>query len=200
MNIVKRIAVTLLVLILTFSITGCGNVKEKTSERVSDKTSAEEKKDGKTFQAEDLVSMDEMSTITGVSIVDTKLWDNDYLGLLGATYLVEKDGYDGFDLNCYQQSYRGVANDDIGHPVFSDSVKTEYEEHKKIIEDNGCMEAVEALGQDAYYDTSQHTLHILYNDDYYIKVSDDYSDDPVTRKETAIKIAKKALNRLSEKL
>lgn len=64
MNIVKRIAVTLLVLILTFSITGCGNVKEKTSERVSDKTSAEEKKDGKTFQAEDLVSMDEMSTIT----------------------------------------------------------------------------------------------------------------------------------------
>ena len=30
MNIVKRIAVTLLVLILTFSITGCGNVKEKT--------------------------------------------------------------------------------------------------------------------------------------------------------------------------
>lgn len=62
------------------------------------------------------------------------------------------------------------------------------------------MEAVEGLGQDAYYDTNWGTLYVLYNDEYYLEMADDYSNDPVTQKEMAIKIAEKAVESLDEKL
>lgn len=210
MNLIKKIGAALIVLILTFGIVGCGNGKEKTSDRGKEQTSskqmstketsAEKTKDGKTFLAEDLVTREEVSTITGVPIVDIKLWDNDFLGLLGATYLIKKDGYDGFTLNCYQQPYRGAAKEDVEHPVFGRGVKEDYEKGKRIAKENDFWEEVEGLGQDAYYDNVGHVLYVLYNDDYYLEVRDNCLDDPVTKKETHIKIMKKALERLYEKL
>ncbi len=205
MNLVKKVAAVLAVLILIFGIAGCGNVKEKAGEEVQEKTSTaetsnEKMSDGKIFHAEDLVTMEEISTITGVPIVDIKHWDNDYTGLLGATYLVEKDGYDGFTLNCYQQSYRAAADDDVTHPVFGPEVKGDYEKRKRIVEESGSLEVVEGLGQEAYYDNVQYILYVLYNDEYYLEVRDNYFDDPATHKAMAIKIAEKAVERLSEKL
>ena len=211
MNLIKKIITVSIVGSLIFSIAGCGNTKEKGSQEVQKQTSAKENSketktektddkktdDGKTFLAEDLVTREEVSAMTGVSIVDIKLWDNDYLGLLGATYLVKKDGYDGFTLNCYQQPYRGAAKDDVQHPVFGRGVKDDYEKGKRIATENNFFEAVEGLGQDAYYDNVGYVLHVLYNDDYYLEVRDNCLDDPAAKKETHIKIMEKALERLS---
>ena len=211
MNLIKKIITVSIVGSLIFSIAGCGNAKEKASQEVQKQTSAKENSkktdaeeladkktdDGKTFLAEDLVTREEVSAMTGVSIVDIKLWDNDYLGLLGATYLVKKDGYDGFTLNCYQQPYRGAAKDDVPHPVFGRGVKDDYEKGKRIAQENNFFEAVEGLGQDAYYDNVGYVLHVLYNDDYYLEVRDNCLDDPAAKKETHIKIMEKALERLS---
>lgn len=211
MNLIKKIITVSIVGSLIFSIAGCGNAKEKASQEVQKQTSAKENSkktdaeeladkktdDGKTFLAEDLVTREEVSAMTGVSIVDIKLWDNDYLGLLGATYLVKKDGYDGFTLNCYQQPYRGAAKDDVPHPVFGRGVKDDYEKGKRIAKENNFFEAVEGLGQDAYYDNVGYVLHVLYNDDYYLEVRDNCLDDPAAKKETHIKIMEKALERLS---
>lgn len=211
MNLIKKIITVSIVGSLIFSIAGCGNTKEKASQEVQKQTSAKENSkktdaeeladkktdDGKTFLAEDLVTREEVSAMTGVSIVDIKLWDNDYLGLLGATYLVKKDGYDGFTLNCYQQPYRGAAKDDVPHPVFGRGVKDDYEKGKRIAKENNFFEAVEGLGQDAYYDNVGYVLHVLYNDDYYLEVRDNCLDDPAAKKETHIKIMEKALERLS---
>ena len=215
MILTKKVTAALAVLILAFCAAGCGSVKEKTDEGLQEKTSApetsvaeastvepvdEKVRDGKTFHAEDLITMEEMSAITGVSIVDTKLWDNDYMGLLGATYLVEKGGSDGFTLNCYQQPYCGASNDDVQHPVLGSSVKEEYERGKEIVEKAGGLEIIEGLGQEAYYNNGRDVLHVLYNDDYYLEIRDNYLDDPAAHKETALKIAEKAIERLSEKL
>lgn len=200
MNLMKKIVTVLIVLILSFSIAGCGDAKEEVGEGAQEETATEETNDGKMFYAEDLVTMEEMSEITGVDIVDINLWDNDFMGLLGGTYLGEEDEHDGFKLNCYQQPYCGAAEEEMEHPTISGSVKQEYEEGKLSAEKNGAMEAVEGLGQDAYYDTNKRTLYVLYNDEYYLEVADDYSNDPVTQKEMAIKIAEKALESLDEKL
>lgn len=211
MNLIKKIITVSMVGSLIFSIAGCGNAKEKASQEVQKTTSAKENSketkaeetadkktdDGKTFLAEDLVTREEVSAMTGVSIVDIKLWDNDYLGLLGATYLVKKDGYDGFTLNCYQQPYRGAAKDDVPHPVFGRGVKDDYEKGKRIAKENNFFEAVEGMGQDAYYDNVGYVLHVLYNDDYYLEVRDNCLDDPTIKKEMHIKIMEKALERLS---
>ncbi|AVM69568.1 hypothetical protein C3V36_10140 [Lachnospiraceae bacterium oral taxon 500] len=211
MNLIKKIITVSMVGSLIFSIAGCGNAKEKASQEVQKTTSAKENSketkaeetadkktdDGKTFLAEDLVTREEVSAMTGVSIVDIKLWDNDYLGLLGATYLVKKDGYDGFTLNCYQQPYRGTAKDDVPHPVFGRGVKDDYEKGKRIAKENNFFEAVEGMGQDAYYDNVGYVLHVLYNDDYYLEVRDNCLDDPTIKKEMHIKIMEKALERLS---
>ena len=43
-------------------------------------------------------------------------------------------------------------------------------------------------------------MYVLYNDEYYLEVRDNYFDDPATHKAMAIKIAEKAVERLSEKL
>lgn len=211
MNLIKKIITVSIVGSLIFSIAGCGNTKEKASQEVQKQTSAKENSketkaeetadkktdDGKTFLAEDLVTREEVSAMTGVSIVDIKLWDNDYLGLLGATYLVKKDGYDGFTLNCYQQPYRGAAKDDVPHPVFGRGVKDDYEKGKRIAKENDFFEAVEGMGQDAYYDKVGYVLYVLYNDDYYLEVRDNCLDDPAIKKEMHIKIMEKALERLS---
>lgn len=209
MKHIKFTVLAMIVLLLIFGITGCGDAKEKESEEKQEQMSAETSteqtstemiNEGKMFHAEDLITMEEMSAITGVTIVDLKLWDNDFDGLLGATYLVEKDGYDGFTLNCFQQPYRGAANDDVGHPVIGRRVKEEYEKHKNIVREGNDLDVVEGMGQDAYYDNVRNILYVLYNDDYYLEVRDNYFDDPVKHKETAIKIMQKALERLSEKL
>ena len=225
MNLIKKIAAILIVLTFTCSIASCGNTKEKTNEEtqkqtsskeassgkssagktsadktISEKASSEKKADGKTFLAEDLVTREEIAEITGVPIVDIKLWDNDYMGLLGATYLVKEGGSDGFTLNCYQQPYCGATNDDVEHPVLGNSVKEEYERVKNTAEKNNFLEVVEGLGQDAYYNTGRDTLHVLYNDDYYLEVRDNCLDDPAKKKEIHIKIMKKALESLAKKL
>ena len=220
MKLIKKIAAVLLILTFTFSIEACGNAKENTNEEAqkqtfskeasANKTSADEttsegasskkKVDGKTFLAEDLVTREEIAEITGLTIVDVKLWDNDYLGLLGATYLTEKDRDHGFTLNCYQQPYRGVAKDDIKHPVFSDKVKDEYESRKHTAEEANVLEVVEGLGQDAYYDTDWNKLYVLYNDDYYLDISDNCLNPSAQKKEIHIKIMKKALESLAKKL
>lgn len=230
MNLIKKIAAVLVILAFTFSIAACGNAKEKTNEEtqkqtsskeasagkisdgetsanktsddktISEGASSEKKTNGKTFLAEDLVTRDEISEITGVTIVDIKLWDNDYMGLLGATYLVKEGGSDGFTLNCYQQSYCGATNDDVEHPVLGNSVKEEYERLKSTAEKNNFLEVVEGLGQDAYYNNGRDTLHVLYNDDYYLEVRDNCLDDPAKKKEIHIKIMKKALDSLAKKL
>ncbi len=59
---------------------------------------------------------------------------------------------------------------------------------------------MEGLGQEAFYDTVLETLYVLYNDEIYLEVNDDYSDDPATQKEMAIKIAEKAIESLDKKL
>ena len=174
--------------------------KTSADKTISEGASSEKKADIKTFLAEDLVTREEISEITGVTIVDIKLWDNDYMGLLGATYLVKKGGSDGFTLNCYQQPYCGATNDDVEHPVLGNSVKEEYERVKSTAEKNNFLEAVEGLGQDAYYNTGRDTLHVLYNDDYYLEVRDNCLDDPAKKKEIHIKIMKKALESLAKKL
>ncbi|MGI6766232.1 MAG: hypothetical protein ACOX4R_03320 [Lentihominibacter sp.] len=199
MNLMKKIVTVLAVLTLAFGVAGCGN-SEEAGEGTQEEIVTEETNDGKTFLAEDLVTIEEMSEITGVPIVDIKLWDNDFMGLLGATYLGEEDEYDGFKLNCYQQAYCGAAYEDVEHPEISGSVKQEYEDRKLGAEESGDLEVVESLGQEAFYYTVLETLYVLYNDDIYLEVNDDYSDDPATQKEMAIKIAEKAIKSLDEKL
>jgi|GEM_PF-6912171 len=230
MNLIKKITAILIVLTFTCSIASCSNTKKKTNEEtqkqasskessagessaretsagkasadktISEGASSEKKADIKTFLAEDLVTGEEISEITGVTIVGIKLWDNDYMGLLGATYLVKKGGSDAFTLNCYQQPYCGATNDDVEHPVLGNSVKEEYERVKSTAEKNNFLETVEGLGQDAYYNTGRDTLHVLYNDDYYLEVRDNCLDDPAKKKEIHIKIMKKALESLAKKL
>ncbi len=199
MNMMKKVVTILAALILVFGIAGCGN-SEEASEDTQEEIATEETNDGKTFLAEDLVTIEEMSEITGVPIVDIKLWDNDFMGLLGATYLGEEDEHDGFNLNCYQQAYCGAAEEEVEHPEISGSVKQEYEDKKLRTEESGDMEVVEGLGQDAFYDTVLKNLYVLYNDEIYLEVNDDYSDDPATQKEIAIKIAEKAIESLDKKL
>ena len=139
----------LLVLIYVFGIAGCGKVKEGVSESVREKIITGEAKEeiqdeivtedtnkgvqeevvtegqtgGKIFYAEDLVTIEEMSAITGVPIVDITLWDNDFYGMLGATYYPEKDEDDGVCLICNQQAYRGAADEDVARSIFSADVK-----------------------------------------------------------------------------
>ena len=225
MKLIKKITAILIVLIFICSIVTCGNTKEKTNEEaqkqtsskeassgkssagktsadktISEKASSEKKAAVKTFLAEDLVTREEIAEITGVPIVDIKLWDNDYMGLLGATYLVKEGGSDGFTLNCYKKIYCGATNDDVEHPVLGNSVKEEYERVKNTAEKNNFLEVVEGLGQDAYYNTGRDTLHVLYNDDYYLEVHDNCLDDPAKKKEIHIEIMKKALESLAKKL
>lgn len=200
MNLMKKFLIILAVLALASGIAGCGNGEEKTSEETQEEIVTEETNKGKLFLAEDLVTMEEMSEITGITIVDIKLWDNDFMGLLGGTYLAEEDAYNGFKIECYQQPYRGVAEEDIGHPTIDDSIKKQYEDRKLSAEKNGSLEIVEGLGQEAYYNTALTTLYVLYNDEYYLEVSDRYSVDPAIQKEMSIKIAEKAVKSMDEKL
>ncbi|NLL62728.1 MAG: hypothetical protein GX241_00540 [Ruminococcaceae bacterium] len=205
MNLIKKIVATLLVLVLAFSFTGCGKKAQEDSNKngKQEKVTTEEKKDKKEVKkilAEELVTKEEMSAITGFEIETIDLYDNDFLGLLGGNYRPANEKRKGFTLYCYQQPYCGAANDDVDHPEFNRTVKAEYEKYKSWRVENKTLEVVEDLGQDAFWDTAGDTLFVLYNDDYYLNITDNVSKDSATKKAISIKIAEKAVESLSEKV